>query len=446
VSTPAALEPLFQRLYREEWGRVLASVTRMLGDLDEAETVVQDAFVAALERWRVDGAPARPGAWLLVAARRRALDVLRRRRRAPLDLESCAEPYAQEGTLADPATVTDAEVIPDDQLRLVFTCCHPALPRDAQIALTLRLVAGLSVASIARAFLVPEPAVAQRIVRAKRTLNEQGVRFEVPGPGAWPARVESVLTVVYLIFNEGYAASEGPDLLRNDLVDSAVRLGRVLVELMPADAEAWALLALMELQASRGPARTTAAGELVLLEDQDRGLWDRELVALGRAHLSVAARLGPPGPLHLQAGIAACHAEASTFAATDWTRIVALYDALYARDPSPVIALNRAVAVAMAEGPGPALALVDALLADERLAASHRTAAVRADFLRRLGRTSEAAAEYARAASLAGNERERRYLVRRAEALIDRARAVPGAPPTFPPRERGGPPRPPEPR
>jgi RNA polymerase sigma-70 factor (ECF subfamily) len=415
-----AFDARVARVHAEESGPVLATLARWLGDLDEAEESLQEAWLAALPAWRAEGLPERPGAWLLTAARRRAVDRARRRRRAPLDLDSSSA-EAVPAPPEEPAG--EADVIPDDQLRLVFTCCAPGLPREAQVALTLRLVAGLSAAAIARAFLVPDATVQQRIVRAKRTLRERRVPYEAPAPDDLPARLPGVLEVVYLCFNEGYAASAGDDLLRHDLVDAAVRLGRTLAALLPREPEALGLLALMELQASRARARTDARGDLVLLEDQDRALWDRDLVDRGLGHLHRALALRRAGPYQVQAAIAACHAEAPSFAATDWPQILALYDALRDLDPSPVVDLNRAVAVAMVDGPGAALPLVERLAADPALLGHHRVALVRADLLRRLGRHGEAADAYDRARSLAENERERRFLSRRARECREAARS-----------------------
>jgi RNA polymerase sigma-70 factor (ECF subfamily) len=413
MSEDAAFDARVARVHAEESGPVLATLARWLRDLDEAEEALQEAWVAALAAWRGDGVPDRPGAWLLTAARRRAIDRARRRRRAPLDLDSATS----EAVVAPPEGLgEDADVIPDDPLRLVFTCCAPGLPSEARTALTLRLVAGLSVAAIARGFLVPEATIAQRIVRAKRMLRERRVPYEAPGPEELPARLPGVLEVVYLTFNEGYAAGEGRDLLRHDLVDAALRLGRTLAGLLPREPSVLGLLALMELQASRGRARTDARGDLVLLEDQDRALWDRDLIDRGLGHLHRALALRRPEPYQVQAAIAACHAEAPSFEATDWPQILALYDTLMDLDPSPVVDLNRAVAVAMVDGPGAALPLVERLGQEPALRGHHRVAVVRADLLRRLHRFGEAEAAYRRAHALAENERERRFLSRRAEA------------------------------
>jgi RNA polymerase sigma-70 factor (ECF subfamily) len=398
--------------YRLEYGRVLASVLRIIRDVDAAEEIVQDAFTRALDAWPLGGIPDRPGAWLLTTARRRALDRLRGARRA----ESRAGALAYEAALDagdERPEVTDPEAIPDDRLRLIFTCCHPGLPADSRVALTLRLVGGLTTAEIARAFLAPEPTVAQRLVRAKRMIRERALPYEVPGPDDVPARLPAVLAVVYLIFNEGYAAHTGEALIRHELCEEALRLGRMLVELMPDEPEVLGLLALMELQASRAPTRTDAAGNLVLLADQDRTGWDRRRIAVGLECLERAQPRGRPGPYQLQAEIAACHARAASWDATDWARIVELYGALLGVAPSPVVALNRAVAVGLAYGPAAGLAAVDALDASA-LRDYHLLPAARADFLRRLERWTDAAREYRHAHALADNAREQAFLAARA--------------------------------
>jgi RNA polymerase sigma-70 factor (ECF subfamily) len=398
--------------YRLEYGRVLASVLRIIRDVDAAEEIVQDAFTRALDAWPLGGIPDRPGAWLLTTARRRALDRLRGARRA----ESRAGALAYEAALDagdERPEVTDPEAIPDDRLRLIFTCCHPGLPADSRVALTLRLVGGLTTAEIARAFLAPEPTVAQRLVRAKRMIRERALPYEVPGPDDVPARLPAVLAVVYLIFNEGYAAHTGEALIRHELCEEALRLGRMLVELMPDEPEVLGLLALMELQASRAPTRTDAAGNLVLLADQDRTGWDRRRIAVGLECLERAQPRGRPGPYQLQAQIAACHARAASWDATDWARIVELYGALLGVAPSPVVALNRAVAVGLAYGPAAGLAAVDALDASA-LRDYHLLPAARADFLRRLERWTDAAREYRHAHALADNAREQAFLAARA--------------------------------
>ena len=400
--------------FRLEHGRVVASVLRIVRDLDAAEEVVQEAFAQALVHWPTSGAPDRPGAWLLTAARRRALDRLRRIRRA----EARADAIAYEAALTasdDPTAVTDHDAIADDRLRLIFTCCHPGLAAESQVALTLRLVGGLSTAEIARAFLVPEPTIAQRLVRAKRTIRDRELPYEVPEGAELAARLPSVLAVVYLIFNEGYAAHAGDALVRHELCDEAVRLGRMLVELMPEEPEAVGLLALMELQASRATARTDAEGNLVLLEHQDRSRWDSDRIARGLERLDRAAALAPPdgaGRYQLQAAIAACHARATSWEATDWPTIVAHYRSLSRIAPSPVVDLNCSVAIGLAHGPAAGLAELDRIDTDA-LRSYHHFFAARAEFLRRLSRHSEAATEYRHALSLTDNTAERRFLTAR---------------------------------
>jgi RNA polymerase sigma factor (sigma-70 family) len=400
-------------VFRLEHARVVASVLRIVRDIDAAQEVVQDAFEQALDHWPADGVPDRPGAWLLTTARRRALDHLRRIRRAGARVDALA--HEALGATYPAPEVSDPDEIPDDRLRLIFTCCHPALPADSRVALTLRLVGGLSTAEIARAFLVPEPTIAQRLVRAKRALRDGGFPYEVPEGAELAARLSAVLAVLYLIFNEGYAAHSGPALLRHDLCEEAIRLGRVLAELMPREREVAGLLALMELQASRAAARTDGDGNLVLLEDQDRLRWDQARIARGLAGLE---RAGPPeqaGAYQLQAAIAACHARAPSWEATDWPRIVAHYQALLALAPSPVVELNLAVAIGLAQGPAAGLAALDRI-GDPALRGYHLLPAARAEFLRRLGRAPEAAAEYRRALRLADNPREQAFLAARLAA------------------------------
>lgn len=394
--------------FRLEYARVVASVLRIVRDIDAAEEIVQEAFAQALDHWPADGTPDRPGAWLLTTARRRALDRLRHARRAEARAEALAYEAAL-GAMDEGPDVTDPEAIPDDRLRLVFTCCHPALPGDSQVALTLRLVGGLSTPEIARAFLVPEPTIAQRLVRAKRTSRDRALPYDVPEGADLSARLPAVLAVVYLIFNEGYAAHTGNVLVRHDLCQEAIRLGRMLAELMDHEPEVLGLLALMELQASRAATRTDADGNLVLLADQDRARWDRARIAHGLACLDRAGPLERAGPYQLQAAIAACHARAASWGATDWPEIVALYRALAAVAPSPVVELNRAVAIGLAQGPAAGLAALDAV-DDTALRGYHHLPAARADFLRRLGRWTEAAAEYHRALRLADNAREQKFL------------------------------------
>jgi RNA polymerase sigma factor (sigma-70 family) len=416
---------LLAETFRREYARVVASVVRIARDIDAAEEIVQEAFEQALAHWPVGGTPDRPGAWLLTTARRRALDRLRRARR----LDARAEAIAYETTVGaqdEIPDVTDPEAIPDDRLRLIFTCCHPGLPADSRVALTLRLVGGLTTAEIGRAFLVPEPTIAQRLVRAKRTIRDRALPYEVPEGAELTARLPAVLAVVYLIFNEGYSAHTGDALVRHDLCDEAVRLGGMLAELMPREPEVLGLLALMELQASRELARTDADGNLVLLADQDRARWDRARIARGLAHLERAGPLEHAGPYQLQAAIAACHARAASWEATDWPGIVVLYEALAAAVPSPVVELNRAVAIGLAEGPEAGLAALDRLDAAALRGYQHLPAA-RADFLRRLARWAEAAAEYRRALALADNASEQRFLAARLAACEAGRDATPRA-------------------
>ncbi|MFG2267605.1 RNA polymerase sigma factor [Streptomyces sp. NPDC048720] len=402
-----------ETVFRLESPRVVAGVARIVRDVGLAEELAQDALVAALERWPRDGVPDNPGAWLMATARHRAVDLVRRR-------ETYARKLAEVGrTLPDTVPAqepADPDGIDDDLLRLVFTTCHPVLSPEARIALTLRLLGGLTTAEIARAHLVPEATVAQRIVRAKRTLATRGVAFEVPYGPDREARLGSVLDVIYLIFNEGYAATAGDDLLRPGLCEDALRLARLLSALMPKEPEVHGLTALLEFQASRTAARTAPDGTPVLLKDQNRRRWNRMLVTRGIRALARAdaTATGAPGPYALQAAIAACHAHAYSYAETDWRTIATLYALLAARAPSPVVELNRAVAVSMAEGPAEALGLVDALAAEPALRDYHLLPSVRADLLSRLGRTAEARAEFERAASLTRNERERALLLARA--------------------------------
>ncbi|MHC3468355.1 RNA polymerase sigma factor [Streptomyces sp. 7R007] len=400
-------------VFRIESPRIIAAVTRIVRDVGIAEELAQDALVAALEQWPRDGVPGNPGAWLMATARHRAVDLIRRR-------ENYARKLAEIGrsleTAAPPEEPADPDDIDDDLLRLVFTACHPVLSAEARTALTLRLLGGLTTPEIARAFLTPEATVAQRIVRAKRTLAKRNVAFEVPYGPDREARLGSVLDVIYLIFNEGYAATAGDDWLRPALCEDALRLARVLGSLMPKEPEVHGLISLLEFQASRAAARTGPHGEPVLLRDQNRRRWNRMLIARGIAalHRAEATATGAPGPYALQAAIAACHAHAYTYEETDWASIATLYGLLAARAPSPVVELNRAVAVSMTEGPGPALEIVDALAAEPALRDYHLLPSVRGDLLARLGRTAQAREEFVRAAGLARNERERELLLGRA--------------------------------
>ena len=400
-------------VYRSESRRVFATLVRLLGDFDLAEEALHDAFRAALEQWPRDGVPANPRAWLVSAGRFKAIDGLRRRARFDA-IEDVAEQV--EAIVDEAAQPGDDDSIEDDRLRLVFTCCHPALSPDAQVALTLREVCGLTTEEIAQAFLSPAPTLAQRIVRAKAKIRGARIPYRVPEPDELPERLDSVLRVVYLVFNEGYAASSGESLTRRDLSAEAIRLGRLLVELLPVP-EAIGLLALMLLQESRRAARTTPAGELVLLADQDRSRWNRELIAEGSALVERALASGSFGPYTLQAAIAAVHANASRAEATDWDEIVGLYDVLLRMDPSPIVELNRAVAVAMRDGPAAGLALVEAILARGDLNEYHLAHATRADLCRRLGRNAEARASYERALALVRQASQRRFLERRLAEL-----------------------------
>jgi RNA polymerase sigma factor (sigma-70 family) len=410
-----------EAVWRLESARIIAGLARILRDIDLAEEMAQDALLAALEQWPAEGVPPNPGAWLMLAAKRRAIDRLRRIERFERKQEELVrELHGMQQALDDDAALDEREV-GDDLLRLMFVCCHPVLSADARVALTLRLLGGLATPEIARAFLVPEPTIAQRIVRAKRTLATRGVSFELPAPDERAARLASVLECIYLIFNEGYAATAGADWTRPELCFEALRLGRVLAEIAPRDAEVHGLVALMELQASRLRARLGPDGEPIGILDQDRGRWDRLLITRGFASLLRAERTDTRrGPYVLQAAIAACHAGAGAAEDTDWTQIVALYDGLLIVTPSPVVRLNRAVAVAMALGPAEGLALVDELLDEPALTTYHALPSVRAELLARLGRHDEARAEFERAASLAGNARER-------TVLLDRAAAQPAA-------------------
>ncbi|GAA2821845.1 RNA polymerase sigma factor [Nonomuraea rubra] len=407
-----------EAVWRIESARVIAALARMVNDIGLAEELAQDALVAALEEWPRNGVPDNPGAWLTLTAKHRAIDQFRRRDTYQRKLQEIGRDMELRQEWAE-AELDDAldDHIGDDLLRLIFTACHPELPVEGRLALTLRLLGGLSTAEIARAFLAPEPTVGQRISRAKRTLADKQIPIELPPPAELPARLASVLEVIYLIFNEGYAASAGEDWIRPALCQEAMRLGRVLAGLMPSEPEVHGLLALMEIQASRIPARTAADGTPILLPDQDRSRWDRLLVRRGLDGLRRAEELGTLGPYGLQAAIAACHARALTPQATDWARIAALYRLLAHLTPSSVVELNRAVAVGMAHGPERGLEIADALLDERTLRDYAHLPAVRGDLLARLGRTAEAAAEFRRAAGLTRNTRERELFQQRAAGL-----------------------------
>jgi RNA polymerase sigma factor (sigma-70 family) len=416
--TPA--EQAVADAHRREWALVLATTARVARDLDLAEECVQEAYAQALVAWARDGVPRNPAAWLTTAAKRRAMDALGRDRRlrakVPLLVEP-AEPVdevvAEVAGMDEPLAEDPEEVVPDERLRLIFTCCHPALAQDAQLALTLRLVCGVSTADIARAFLVSEATMAARITRAKKKISTARIPFRVPGAAELPERLRAVLGVIHLLFTTGHTAPSGPSLLRLDLVDPALHLARMLRELLPDEREVWGLLALLLVTDARRATRTDASGRLLRLEEQDRSRWDRSAIAEAQALIADGLRGGRPGRYVLQAAIAALYAEAPTYDQTDWPQIVALYDALLEVWPSPVVALNRAVAVAMVAGPSVALAQVEELERDGRLAGYQYLPAVKADLLRRLGRTQEAATAYRQALELTSNQAEREFLTRR---------------------------------
>jgi RNA polymerase sigma-70 factor (ECF subfamily) len=404
---------LVESIYRSDSRRVLATLIRLLGDFDLAEEALHDAVAAALEKWPTEGVPSNPRSWLVSAGRFKAID--RVRRRAKHDQSVAAIAAELESSAAAPVEIDD-DGVADDRLRLIFTCCHPALSPDAQIALTLREVCGLTTEQVAHAFLTPAPTLAQRIVRAKNKIRDAKIPYEIPSRADLPARLDSVLHVTYLVFNEGYAASSGATLTRPDLSAAALRLGRLLVELLP-EPEAIGLLALMLLHEARRPARTTLEGEIVLLEDQDRSLWNREQIAEGVKLVEQALRSRRFGPYTLQAAIAAVHAEAPTPEATDWRQIVGLYDVLLRVEPTPVVELNRAAAVAMCDGAEAGLALIDSILARGELASYQLAHSARADLYRRLGRKAEAADAYRRALTLSTQEPSRRFIERRLREL-----------------------------
>ena len=398
--------------FQQEWGRVVATLIRMTGDWDLAEECAQDAFTTALARWPADGVPDRPGAWLTTTARNRALDKLRRSKNEAAKLKEAA-------MLSEPPEPADTggSGVTDDRLRLIFTCCHPALSLEARVALTLRTLAGLTTAEIARAFLVPEATMAKRLVRAKHKIRDAGIPYRVPPAHLLPDRMTGVLSVLYLLFNEGYAATSGAELVRLDLCAEAIRLGRILAGLMPAEPETSGLLALMLLTDARRPARFDAGGDVITLDEQDRSRWNAAEIGEGLALLDAAIRHRRLGQYQLQAAIAACHARAADPADTDWAQIAALYGLLREVTPSAVVELNRAVAVAMADGPAAGLRLIDALESDGQLAGFHLLTATRADFLRRLGRLEEAAVSYRAALDMAATEPERRFLSRRLDEV-----------------------------
>jgi RNA polymerase sigma-70 factor, ECF subfamily len=408
VSAPALAD--IERVFRAEYGRAVAVLVRNFGDVDIAEEAVQDAFTTAVQRWPTTGLPPSPSGWIITTARNRAVDRLRR--------EASRDDRHAEAALLHATDVREESAegaVPDDRLRLIFTCCHPALAMSTRVVLTLRLLGGLSTAEIAHAFLVPEPTMAQRLVRAKAKIRAAGIPYRVPNTADLPQRLRAVLAVIYLIFNEGYVASSGDRLIRAELCAEAVRLGRLLAELMPDEPEVWGLLALMLLTEARRAARTTSGGDLVLLPDQDRDRWDRELIAEGQAIVRRCLQRNEPGPYQLQAAINAVHSDAPRAADTDWRQILQLYDQLLAMSPTPVVVLNRAVALAEVDGPEVALDAIDGLNLD----GYYLYHAIRADLLARTGSTAEAADAYDAAIALTQNAAERRYLVRRRAALLD---------------------------
>jgi RNA polymerase sigma-70 factor (ECF subfamily) len=415
ANTADEVRELVDSVYRTESRRVFATLIRLLGDFDLAEEALHEAFASAVEQWPRDGVPDNPRAWLVSAGRFKAIDAIRRRAKFDASLSTIAE-RLDAGTRD--AGVPDDERVEDDRLRLIFTCCHPALPADARVALTLREVCGLTTEEIARAFLTAPPTLAQRIVRAKSKIRDAKIPYDVPSRADLPERLDTVLHVVYLVFNEGYSASSGESLTRADLSGEAIRLGRLLMELLP-EPEAAGLLALMLLHESRRAARTTPVGELVLLENQDRAHWNREQIAEGRSLVEAALETRQFGPYTMQAAIALVHAEATSASATDWAQIVRWYDALVQATPSPVVELNRAVAVAMRDGPAAGLALIDSILARGDLADYHLAHAARADLCRRLGKTADARRAYRRAFELTQQEPERRFLERRLQELAE---------------------------
>jgi RNA polymerase sigma-70 factor (ECF subfamily) len=416
MNEPNQMQHQVDAVYRSESRRIFATLIRLLGDFDLAEEALHEAFAVALQQWPRDGVPDNPRAWLVSVGRFRAIDAIRRRTRFDASLADLAQQIEASGAEST-ANVAEDKDVEDDRLRLIFTCCHPALPQEAQVALTLREVCGLTTEEIASAFLVAPPTLAQRIVRAKAKIRAAGIPYQVPSLEDLPARLDTVLQVIYLVFNEGYAASSGPSLTRADLSGEAIRLGRLVLELLP-DPEVMGLLALMLLQESRRAARTSATGDLILLADQDRALWNQGQIDEGRSLVQQALALGQVGPYALQAAIAAVHAEASTPAATDWGQIVGLYSLLAQIEPSPVVQLNRAVAVAMRDGPQAGLQLLDEILAEGDLAHYHLAHAARADLCRQLGETAAAKESYQRALALVKQEPERRFLESRLRELV----------------------------